>query len=104
MRLRLPGIVSPWKAAATATRARATNLREGKGKMKIAVEGCSHGELDAIYASLNRIEREKKIKVDLLLIGGDFQVEIPPHPLLAIPVHPLPYPYSRNVNGVGCPE
>lgn len=43
-------------------------------KMKIAVEGCCHGELDAIYASLNRLEQEKSQKVDLLLIGGDFQV------------------------------
>jgi hypothetical protein len=43
-------------------------------KMKIAVEGCCHGELDAIYASLQRLERDKSTKVDLLLIGGDFQV------------------------------
>src|SRR5215471_18386647 len=43
-------------------------------KMKIAVEGCCHGELDAIYASLQRLERDRSIKVDLLLIGGDFQV------------------------------
>ena len=42
--------------------------------MKIAVEGCCHGELDAIYASLQRLERDKSQKVDLLLIGGDFQV------------------------------
>jgi hypothetical protein len=43
--------------------------------MKIAVEGCCHGELDAIYASLSRLEREHSQKVDLLLIGGDFQVQ-----------------------------
>ena len=42
--------------------------------MKIAVEGCCHGELDAIYASLQRLESDKSQKVDLLLIGGDFQV------------------------------
>jgi lariat debranching enzyme len=42
--------------------------------MKIAVEGCCHGELDAIYASIQRLETEKSQKVDLLLIGGDFQV------------------------------
>ena len=35
--------------------------------MKVAVEGCCHGELDAIYKS---IESEE---VDLLIIGGDFQ-------------------------------
>jgi lariat debranching enzyme len=42
--------------------------------MKIAVEGCCHGELDAIYASIKRLETEKSQKIDLLLIGGDFQV------------------------------
>lgn len=41
--------------------------------MKIAVEGCCHGELDAIYASLRRLEHDHSTKVDLLLIGGDFQ-------------------------------
>jgi lariat debranching enzyme len=48
--------------------------------MKIAVEGCCHGELDAIYASLTRLQREKSQQVDLLLIGGDFQVYPPPTP------------------------
>src|SRR5271167_1410794 len=47
--------------------------------MKIAVEGCCHGELDAIYASLQRLERDKSTKVDLLLIGGDFQVPASPN-------------------------
>ncbi|PWN53583.1 hypothetical protein IE53DRAFT_309976 [Violaceomyces palustris] len=41
--------------------------------MRIAVEGCSHGELDAIYASVQRAEREANFKVDLLLLCGDFQ-------------------------------
>jgi predicted phosphodiesterase len=41
--------------------------------MKIAVEGCCHGELDAIYSSLERLEQEKSEKVDLLIICGDFQ-------------------------------
>lgn len=41
--------------------------------MKIAVEGCCHGELDAIYASVRRLENEHSTKIDLLLIGGDFQ-------------------------------
>jgi len=52
--------------------------RSRKPTMKIAVEGCCHGELDAIYASLTRLQQEKAQKVDLLLIGGDFQV--PPYP------------------------
>jgi len=42
--------------------------------MKIAVEGCCHGELDKIYETLAYIEQQDNVKVDLLLICGDFQV------------------------------
>ena len=41
--------------------------------MIVAVEGCCHGELDAIYASLALAEEQTGTKVDLLLICGDFQ-------------------------------
>lgn len=41
--------------------------------MKIAVEGCCHGELDAIYASIQHLERVEGVKVDLLICCGDFQ-------------------------------
>ena len=41
--------------------------------MKIAVEGCCHGELDRIYETLAYIERREGVKVDLLLVCGDFQ-------------------------------
>jgi lariat debranching enzyme len=41
--------------------------------MKIAIEGCCHGELDNIYATLSHLEKENNVKVDLLLICGDFQ-------------------------------
>lgn len=41
--------------------------------MKIAVEGCCHGELDKIYETVAFIEQKDDIKVDLLLICGDFQ-------------------------------
>ncbi len=41
--------------------------------MKIAIQGCCHGELDNIYATLKHIESENEIKVDLLIICGDFQ-------------------------------
>lgn len=41
--------------------------------MRIAVEGCSHGELDTIYKAILHLERLHKIKVDLLLCCGDFQ-------------------------------
>lgn len=42
-------------------------------KMHIAVEGCSHGELDTIYNSISRLEEIHGFKVDLLLCCGDFQ-------------------------------
>ena len=49
-------------------------LSEENG-VRIAVEGCGHGTLHAIYAS---VERSCAVKgwpsVDLLIIGGDFQV------------------------------
>lgn len=41
--------------------------------MKIAVEGCAHGELEKIYDTIAHIEQEQGIKVDLLICCGDFQ-------------------------------
>lgn len=41
--------------------------------MKIAVEGCCHGELDKIYETIELLEQKNNIKVDLLIICGDFQ-------------------------------
>lgn len=41
--------------------------------MKIAVEGCCHGELDKIYDAINHIRDKKGIEIDLLLCCGDFQ-------------------------------
>ncbi|KAL2081747.1 hypothetical protein ACEWY4_023600 [Coilia grayii] len=41
--------------------------------MKIAVEGCCHGELDKIYETISYLEAKEGIKVDLLLCCGDFQ-------------------------------
>ncbi|XP_062312884.1 lariat debranching enzyme [Osmerus eperlanus] len=41
--------------------------------MKIAVEGCCHGELDKIYETIDFLERKDGVKVDLLLCCGDFQ-------------------------------
>lgn len=46
--------------------------------MRIAVVGCSHGELDNIYASAQHADHEAKQKgqpgIDLLICCGDFQV------------------------------
>ncbi|KAH8351649.1 hypothetical protein KR059_010388 [Drosophila kikkawai] len=41
--------------------------------MKIAVEGCAHGELERIYDTIAGIEKESGTKIDLLLCCGDFQ-------------------------------
>ncbi len=40
---------------------------------QIAIEGCCHGELDAIYAQIAALEQQHGYSVDLLLICGDFQ-------------------------------
>lgn len=41
--------------------------------MRIAVEGCAHGELENIYSTISEIEQKENIKVDLLICCGDFQ-------------------------------
>ncbi|KAK3845967.1 MAG: DBR1-domain-containing protein [Linnemannia gamsii] len=41
--------------------------------MLVAIEGCCHGELDAIYKTIEDRERLNGYKVDLLLICGDVQ-------------------------------
>ncbi|KAH7913124.1 lariat debranching enzyme, C-terminal domain-containing protein [Hygrophoropsis aurantiaca] len=41
--------------------------------MKIAIEGCCHGALDAIYRHIETLEARNNYLVDLLLICGDFQ-------------------------------
>ncbi|BAS86165.1 lariat debranching enzyme [Oryza sativa Japonica Group] len=41
--------------------------------MKIAVEGCMHGELDKVYDTLRELEKAEGVKIDLLLCCGDFQ-------------------------------
>ncbi|KFA77128.1 hypothetical protein S40288_05280 [Stachybotrys chartarum IBT 40288] len=42
--------------------------------VRVAVEGCGHGTLDAIYASVSQsCEAREWDGVDLLIIGGDFQ-------------------------------
>ncbi|KAG6835406.1 hypothetical protein H0H93_001784 [Arthromyces matolae] len=41
--------------------------------MKVAVQGCGHGDLDAIYRHIAQLERQNGYEVDLLIICGDFQ-------------------------------
>lgn len=42
--------------------------------ISVAVVGCSHGEMDIIYAVIEEIQERHSIKIDLLLCCGDFQV------------------------------
>jgi len=41
--------------------------------MKIAIEGCLHGELQKVYETIHEIEERENYKVDVLLCCGDFQ-------------------------------
>lgn len=41
--------------------------------MRIAVEGCCHGELEKIYEALLRLQSKDGVAIDLLLCCGDFQ-------------------------------
>ncbi|CAG4947342.1 unnamed protein product [Parnassius apollo] len=41
--------------------------------MKIAVEGCAHGELEKIYECIETLQERENIKIDLLICCGDFQ-------------------------------
>ncbi|CAG8727210.1 1184_t:CDS:2, partial [Funneliformis caledonium] len=54
----------------------------------IAIEGCCHNQLEQIYKTLNHIESVENIKIDLLLICGDFQSirNIEDYKSLAVPV------------------
>ncbi|CDU20207.1 RNA lariat debranching enzyme, putative [Plasmodium yoelii] len=41
--------------------------------MIVAVVGCTHGELDLVYNTLDKLEKENNFKVNLLICCGDFQ-------------------------------
>uniref|UniRef100_A0A914PRT9 Lariat debranching enzyme C-terminal domain-containing protein n=1 Tax=Panagrolaimus davidi TaxID=227884 RepID=A0A914PRT9_9BILA len=41
--------------------------------LNVAVAGCSHGEMDRIYSTLNSMEQSRRIKFDLLICCGDYQ-------------------------------
>lgn len=41
--------------------------------LTIAIEGCAHGELDNIYSTIEYIQKENNIEIDLLLCCGDFE-------------------------------
>ncbi|TDL21479.1 DBR1-domain-containing protein [Rickenella mellea] len=41
--------------------------------MKVAIEGCCHGQLNAIYQHIAELEAKINYKIDLLICCGDFQ-------------------------------
>ncbi|KAI0465635.1 lariat debranching enzyme, C-terminal domain-containing protein [Xylaria cf. heliscus] len=50
------------------------DMFEADGGVRVAIEGCGHGTLDAIYASVETASKARGWDgVDLLIIGGDFQ-------------------------------
>ncbi|KAF8648408.1 hypothetical protein AX16_006306 [Volvariella volvacea WC 439] len=55
--------------------------------MKIAVQGCCHGVLDAIYTHIRHLEQRNRYTVDLLLMCGDFEALRNPRDLhcMAVP-------------------
>ena len=59
-----------------------------------AVEGCCHGELDNIYASVEQLAAVHGTKIDVLLICGDFQA-VRNEADLATMACPVKY---RNIN------
>ncbi|CAK5271171.1 unnamed protein product [Mycena citricolor] len=42
-------------------------------QMRVAIQGCCHGELNTIYEQISHLETTNAYKVDVLLICGDFQ-------------------------------
>ena len=50
--------------------------REKLKNMRIAIQGCCHGELNTLYNTLLHIQTQESIHIDLLLICGDFQVRL----------------------------
>lgn len=60
--------------------------------MKIAVEGCAHGELEKIYEAIQHLEKQEGIKIDLLICCGDFQATRNKHDLKCMAV---PFKYQK---------
>jgi lariat debranching enzyme len=41
--------------------------------LTVAVNGCSHGELNVLYETLQHIETTQGIRTDVLICCGDFE-------------------------------
>mmetsp|Transcript_4438 Transcript_4438/g.12800 ORF Transcript_4438/g.12800 Transcript_4438/m.12800 type:complete len:740 (-) Transcript_4438:2240-4459(-) len=60
-------------AAAKAWAYERRQMAATKSGVTIAVEGCCHGDLDKIYATLQAMEKAERRTIDLLICCGDFQ-------------------------------
>uniref|UniRef100_A0A7E4URE7 DBR1 domain-containing protein n=1 Tax=Panagrellus redivivus TaxID=6233 RepID=A0A7E4URE7_PANRE len=47
--------------------------KHSQRQLHLAVAGCSHGEMDYIYSTLAKMERNRGYKFDLLICCGDYQ-------------------------------
>ncbi|KAK6497619.1 hypothetical protein TWF481_012024 [Arthrobotrys musiformis] len=56
--------------------------------LRVAIQGCGHGMLDQIYATIEQACRIHSYKVDLLIICGDFQAVRNSRDLLSMAVPP----------------
>jgi lariat debranching enzyme len=56
--------------------------------MRIAVQGCSHGSLSAIYDTIDQHNLHTSIPTDLLLLCGDFQALRSSHDFASLAVPP----------------
>ncbi|KAK9665264.1 hypothetical protein RND81_14G101300 [Saponaria officinalis] len=63
--------------------------------MKIAIEGCMHGDLDNVYKTIADLEKSQNTKIDLLLCCGDFQAVRNKKDLESLNV-PAKYKHMKN--------
>lgn len=59
--------------------------------MKIAVVGCAHGNLERIFNDVKCREEAEQVKLDLLIICGDFQAVRNEHDLQCVAIPPKYY-------------
>lgn len=61
----------------------------------VAVQGCCHGELDTIYDTILQRQRQMGVRVDLLVICGDFESVRSPADLDSMAV-PMKYRHMNS--------
>lgn len=74
--LSLPSLRRPVTSLASRARPKRTKRPSSTmpNSLRVAVIGCAHGELDALYAALQEVQsRPSEPAIDLVLCAGDFQ-------------------------------